>query len=156
MIIIRETIVDDIDNIYNHLNLNYVKKYYKNNEEEQRKSHFRWYKFLINSCNYEMFTVEDLKGDFLGNVRFELDENNGAEISVYLSECIRGRGYSTIIINASIEELKFKYPKLKYITAYILEENEKSIFCFQKSGFEFKGQIEHNEIDYYLYLKPLN
>ncbi|MGL5088308.1 MAG: GNAT family N-acetyltransferase [Cetobacterium sp.] len=156
MIIIRESTADDIENIYNHLNLNYVKKYCKNNEEEQRKSHDRWYRFLINSSSYAMFTVEDLRGVFLGNIRFELDGNESAEISVYLDECIRGKGYSTIMVNASIEELKFKYPNINYITAYILEENEKSIYCFEKSGFEFKGQIEHGGIDYFLYLKTLD
>ncbi|MGL4946073.1 MAG: GNAT family N-acetyltransferase [Cetobacterium sp.] len=155
MIIIRDSTTDDIENIYNHLNLNYVKKYCKNNEEEQRKSHERWYRFLINSSDYAMFTVEDLTGVFLGNIRFELDGNGSAEISVYLAECIRGRGYSTIVVNASIEELKFKYPNIKCITAYILEENEKSIYCFEKSNFQFKGQIEHGGIDYILYVKTL-
>ncbi|MGL4785839.1 MAG: GNAT family N-acetyltransferase, partial [Cetobacterium sp.] len=105
--------------------MNYVKKYCKNDEEEQKKNHERWYKFLISSPNYAMFTVEDLKGTFLGNVKFQLDEDfEGAEISLYLAECIRGRGYSTTIVNASIDELRFKYQNLKYVVAYILEEND--------------------------------
>jgi len=157
VIVIRETTTDDIENIYNHLNLSYVKKYCKNNEEEQRKNHERWYRFLLNSPNYAMFTVEDLRGAFLGNLKFELDDElEGAEISLYLAECIRGRGYSTTIVNASIEELRFKYPNLKYVVAYILEENEKSILCFEKAGFQFKGQIEHGGIDYLLYMKALD
>ena len=157
MIVIRETTADDIENIYNHLNLNYVKKYCKNNEEEQKRNHERWYRFLLNSSNYAMFTVEDLIGTFLGNVKFQLDDKlEGAEISLYLAECIRGRGYSTTIVNASIEELKFKYPKLNYIVAYILEENDKSILCFEKAGFLFKGQIDHGGIDYFLYMKELD
>ncbi|MGL5174959.1 MAG: GNAT family N-acetyltransferase [Cetobacterium sp.] len=157
MIVIRETTTDDIENIYNHLNLNYVKKYCKNNEEEQRKNHERWYRFLLSSSDYAMFTVEDLRGTFLGNVKFELNKDlEGAEISLYLAECIRGRGYSTTIVNASIEELRFKYLNLKYIAAYILEENEKSILCFEKAGFYFKGQIEHGGIDYLLYIKELS
>lgn len=154
MIVVRETTTDDIENIYNHLNLNYVKKYCKNNEEEQKKNHERWYKFLISSPNYAMFTVEDLKGTFLGNVKFQLDEDfEGAEISLYLAECIRGRGYSTTIVNASIDELRFKFQNLKYVVAYILEENDRSILCFEKAQFKFKGQIEHGGIDYFLYMK---
>ncbi|WP_403559440.1 GNAT family N-acetyltransferase [Cetobacterium somerae] len=101
-----------------------------------------------------MFTVEDLKGTFLGNVKFQLDEDfEGAEISLYLAECIRGRGYSTTIVNASIDELRFKYQNLKYVVAYILEENDRSILCFEKAQFKFKGQIEHGGIDYFLYMK---
>ncbi|WP_297598914.1 GNAT family N-acetyltransferase [uncultured Cetobacterium sp.] len=157
MIVIRQTTADDIGNIYMHLNLNYVEKYCKNHEEEQKKSHERWYSFLINSPSYAMFTVEDLQGAFLGIVKFELEEDfEGAEISLYLAEGIRGRGYSSTIVNASIEELKFKQPTLKYIVAYILEENERSIICFRKSGFQFMGQIDYRGIEHLLYMKTLN
>lgn len=157
MIVIRETIVEDIDNIYNHLNLNYVRKYCKNSEEEQKQNHKQWYSFLINSPFYTMFTVESFEGEFLGIVKFEIEEDfEGAEISLYLAENIRGKGYSTTIINASTGEIKFKYPDLKYVVAYILEENIRSILCFQKADFLFKGQIEHRDIEYQLYMKMLD
>lgn len=157
MIVLRETTAEDIDNIYNHLNLTYVKKYCKNSEEEQKINHKRWYTFLINSPFYTMFTVESLEGDFLGVVKFELEEDfEGAEISLYLAENIRGKGYSTTIINASTEEIRFKHPNLKYVVAYILEENTRSIVCFEKAEFIFKGQIEHRDVEYQLYMKMLS
>lgn len=157
MIVIRQTTIDDIENIYMHLNLNYVEKYCETHKEEEKRNHERWYNFLINSPNYVMFTVEDLSEAFLGIVKFELEEDlEGAEISLYLAEGIRGRGYSTTIVNASIEELKFKHPALKYVVAYILEENERSIICFEKSGFKFMGQIDYRGIEHLLYMKTLD
>lgn len=157
MIVIRETTAEDIDNIYNNLNLTYVKKYCKNNEDEQKNNHKRWYSFLINSPFYTMFTVESLEGDFLGVVKFELEEDfEGAEISLYLTENIRGKGYSNTIIDASTEEIKFKHPTLKYVVAYILEENLRSITCFERSEFIFQGQIEHRDVEYQLYMKMLS
>nr|WP_307774611.1 GNAT family N-acetyltransferase [uncultured Cetobacterium sp.] len=156
MIVIRKTTTDDIENIYHHLNYNYVKKYYEN-EAEEKKNYEKWYKFLVNSPLFVMFTVEDLGGLFLGSVKFELEEDfEGAEISIYLAKNIRGRGYSTTIVNASIEELRFETPQLKYIVAYILEENIQSIKCFEKAGFKLKGQIERNEVEYLLYMKALD
>lgn len=156
MIIIRETVEEDIENIYMHLNQNFVKKYYKNQEEEQKRNHERWYSFLIGSPNYIMYTVENLKKEFLGIVKFKLDmELNLAEISLYLSPKIRGKGYSTKILEVAIEEVKERCFELQYIVGYILEENQNSINCFKKLGFVFEEKSDCNGIEYLLFVKNL-
>lgn len=155
MIVLRDSKKRDIENIYNHLNKKYVEKYSKNIDEE-KNIYIKWYNFLMNSKYFKLFTVEDLSKNFLGLVKFELEKDfEGAEISIYLSENIRGKKYSNIIINASIEEIKFKFPKLKYVVAYIIEENISSIKAFEKSNFEYKGVVEYKDIEQLLYMKIL-
>lgn len=156
MIVIRETTEEDIENIYKHLNQNFVKKYYKNQEDEQKKNHERWYSFLIGSPNYIIFTIENLEKEFLGIIKFKLErEIDLAEVSLYLTTEIRGKGYSTKILDLAIEEVKVKYLKLQHIVAYILEENINSISCFKKLGFIFKEKTDYNGIEYLLYIKNI-
>lgn len=102
----------DIPDIYRYIHLNYVKKYYSDNEKEQWEAHRRWYSFVINSPSYLFYTIESLSREFLGTVKFELDEETAA-ISVYLVESIRGKGYSETVIINSINELCFEKPNIK-------------------------------------------
>ena len=96
----------DIPDIYRYIHLNYVKKYYPDNEKEQWEAHRRWYSFVVNSPSYLFYTIESLSREFLGTVKFELDEEEAA-ISVYLVEDILGNGYSETVILNSINELCF-------------------------------------------------
>lgn len=155
MIIIREAKEEDIENIYTHLNEKYVKKYYKNTEEVVKEEYMRWYKFMIISPQYVFFTVEDLNKKYLGSVKFELN-NKHAEISIYLEETIREKGYSSILIDVSIEELKYINPSIESVEAYILEENIKSQNCFKKSGFFYEKKVDKGEVEYLLYTKNID
>lgn len=154
MIIIRETKEEDIENIYTHINEKYVKKYYKNTEEIVKAEYIRWYKYMLTSTQYIFFTVEDLKRNYLGSVKFELNDKN-AEISIYLEETIREKGYSSILVDAAIEELKYINPLIKSVEAYILEENIRSQNCFKKSGFFYEKRVDHGGIEYLLYTKKI-
>lgn len=155
-IILRKMEEKDIPNIYKYIHLNYVKKYFPDNEREQWEAHKRWYTFIINSPSYLFYTVESLGREFLGTVKFEVVSKTKANISIYLVEKIRGKGYSEATIFHSIEELKFEKPQIKRICAYILEENEISKKTFTKNGFVFKGVKEYIGTEHLLYEKKLN
>lgn len=156
MIILSEAKSEDIEDIYINLNYNYVRKYYKFNEDIEKKKYINWYKFLLNSLYHKIFIIRDLKNDFLGCVKFDIKKNlNSAEVSIYLIESTRGRGYSTNILKVAIDELKFKYPKLEEVEAYILEENEKSIYCFERAGFIYNCEKKNKGIKYKLYIKNI-
>ena len=144
----------DIPDIYRYIHLNYVKKYYSDNEKEQWEAHRRWYSFVINSPSYLIYTIESLSREFLGTVKFELDEETAA-ISVYLVESIRGKGYSEAVVSNSIEELKFERPQVKKVCVYILEENEISKKVFVKNNFIFKGVKEYIGTEHLLFEKEI-
>lgn len=152
-IILRKMQEKDIENIYKHIHLNYVKKYFSEREREQWEAHRRWYTFVINSPNYLFYTIESLSRKFLGTVKFELFGKTTAVVSIYLIEKVRGRGYSEKVISTSIEELKFERPQIKKVCAYILEENELSQKAFVKNGFICKGTREYNGIEHLLFEK---
>ena len=153
-IILRKMMDKDIPDIYKYIHLNYVKKYYPDNEKEQWEAHRRWYSFVINSPSYLFYTIESLSREFLGTVKFELDEKEAA-ISVYLVKEIRGKGYSETVIINSINELCFEKPHIKKISAYILEENEISQKVFLKIGFKRKKIEEYNGTEHILFEKKV-
>lgn len=155
MILLRETVDSDIPEIYRYIHLNYVKKYYTN-LEEQWKNHEKWYKFLINSTSYLLYTVTNTEnGEFFGCVKFELD-GECAIINIYLVEKIRNKGYSEKIIDLSIKELKAKRPKISIVLAYILEENMASLSAFKRLNFEYDGVEEYKGIEHMLFIKTLD
>lgn len=154
LILLRETTESDIPEIYNHIHLDYIKKYY-DNLEEQWEAHERWYKFLIHSEAYILYTVTSTEtGKFLGCVKFEL-EGECAIINIYLVKDIREHGYSHKIIERSIEELHFKRPDISIILAYILEENTASLSAFKKSKFQYDGIEVYKGIEHMLFIKSL-
>lgn len=144
----------DIPDIYKYIHLNYVEKYYPDKEKDQWEAHRRWYSFVINSPTYLFYTIESLSSEFLGTVKFELDEDE-AIISVYLIEGIRGKGYSETVVVNSINELCFEKPNIKKISAYILEENEISQKVFLKIGFKRKKNEEYNGTEHILFEKKV-
>ncbi|MEG0398605.1 MAG: GNAT family N-acetyltransferase, partial [Cetobacterium sp.] len=120
MIVLRKAVLEDIPNIYEQLHLNYVKKYCKGEEEAQWEIHKKWYTFLINSSSYILYTIEDIGGKFLGSIKFEI-ENETSIICIFIAKELRGKGYSKIIIESSIDEMKFEKPEVSAVLAYILE-----------------------------------
>jgi RimJ/RimL family protein N-acetyltransferase len=156
LVLLRETVEQDIPEIYRYIHLNYVKKYCNNNLEEQWKTHEKWYKFLIHSDSYVLYTVTSSEnGKFYGCVKFEL-EGECAIVNVYLVEDIRHKGYSEKIIELSIEELKVKHPETSIVLAYILEENTPSLSAFRHLGFQYDGTEEYKGIDHMLFIKTLD
>ncbi len=152
MIFLRETIEKDIEKIYEYIHLDYVKKYYPNEKDEQWESHRRWYAFLINSESYLLYTIIDKNEKFLGYVQYELDDEF-AIINIYFIEEARGKGYSSNILALSMEELAHARKNTAIIFAYIMEENLPSIKAFEKQGFTFDGVEEYKGIEHRLYIK---
>lgn len=154
LILLRETTESDIEEIYNYIHLDYVKKYCTD-AEEQWKAHERWYKFLIHSDAYLLYTVTSTEtGKFLGCVKFELD-GECAVINIYLVKDIREQGYSHGILTLSIEELQHEKPEISIVLAYILEENEVSISAFKNLGFQYEGVENYKGIEHLLFVKTL-
>ncbi len=100
MILLRETVESDIEEIYNYIHLDYVKKYCTDCEE-QWKAHERWYKFLIHSDAYLLYTITSTEtGNFLGCVKFEIDD--------YITPCMK-----VVAIEGEKESVDKVYEELK-------------------------------------------
>lgn len=153
-VVLRRAEERDIPEIYEHLHRDYVKKYFTENEKREWENHKKWYKFLINSPYFLLYILEDSRGQFLGQLKFELDGET-AILSIYLSKSIRGKGMGKAAILKGIKELTLYSGNIEIVLAYILEENEASIKTFEKSGFIFEKEEDYHGIEHLLYVKKL-
>ncbi|WP_372713837.1 N-acetyltransferase family protein [Ilyobacter sp.] len=153
-VILRKAEERDIPEIYEHLHRDYVKKYFSENESREWENHKKWYKFLINSPYFILYVLEELNGNFLGQLKFELDGET-AILSIYMSKSSRGAGLGKKAILKGMEELALSCENTEIVLAYILEENEVSIKTFEKAGFSFEKEEEYHGIEHLLYVKKL-
>lgn len=102
------------------------------------EEHKEWFSNKISSGNYLFFLAFDRKNSFIGQIRFEL-QNDSAVTSISISDDFRGKGLSKKIIKTGCERAFREFNHIKKIIAFIRPENNVSINSFISSGFILEG-----------------
>ncbi len=148
---IRNMREDDIEIIYKNLHLNFVNKYFKNKKQQQKihKNHNEWYKTHISSFDYSIYIFEDEKNNFVAMTSYEILIDT-AKVNIYLSKDYRNKKYSQEILLESINKFLSENKNIKYLQAYILEENIASKKIFENIGFKYdeKKEICNDGLEY--------
>ena len=147
---------DDIEIIYQNLHLDFVNKYFKNKKQQQKihKNHNEWYKTHISSFDYSIYVFEDDKNNFVAMTSYEILIDT-AKVNIYLSKDYRNKKYSQEILLESINKFLSENKNIKYLQAYILEENIASKKIFENLGFIYndKKEICNDGLEYLVYRK---
>ena len=140
---IRNMREDDIEIIYKNLHLDFVNKYFKNKKQQQKihKNHNEWYKTHISSFDYSIYIFEDDKNNFVAMTSYEILIDT-AKVNIYLSKDYRNKKYSQEILLESINKFLSENKNIKYLQAYILEENIPSKKIFKKLDFIYNNKKE--------------
>ncbi|MBS9775581.1 MAG: GNAT family N-acetyltransferase [Fusobacterium sp.] len=144
----------DIRIIYEHIHLSYVKKYFSENLEEQWNIYKKWYEYMIEAPQYKLYFFENKDKDFISFINYEI-KNNRAIVNIYINQKYRAQNYGKYLLDMSMEKLKEDTKNIKYVVAYILEENLISQKLFLKANFNFKKIERYNKIKYKLYRRYL-
>ena len=148
---IRNMREDDIEIIYQNLHLDFVNKYFKNKKQQQKihKNHNEWYKTHISSFDYSIYIFEDDKNNFVAMTSYEILIDT-AKVNIYLSKDYRNKKYSQEILLESINKFLSENKNIKYLQAYILEENIASKKIFENIGFKYdeKKEICNDGLEY--------
>ena len=148
---IRNMREDDIEIIYKNLHLDFVNKYFKNKKQQQKihKNHNEWYKTHISSFYYSIYIFEDDKNNFVAMTSYKILIDT-AKVNIYLSKDYRNKKYSQEILLESINKFLSENKKIKYLQAYILEENIASKKIFENIGFKYdeKKEICNDGLEY--------
>jgi spore coat polysaccharide biosynthesis predicted glycosyltransferase SpsG/RimJ/RimL family protein N-acetyltransferase len=107
-----------------------------NRQTIEWENHIAWYEKKINSEDYIFLLAFDKNDNFIGQVRFEI-ENESAVISVSISKEFRGKGLSKKILAESCTKVFSRKNSLNSIVAYIRPDNMASIGGFKAAGFNF-------------------
>ncbi len=149
---------DDIEIIYKNLHLDFVNKYFKNEKQQQKihKNHNEWYKIHISSFDYSIYVFEDEKNDFVAMASYEVLTDT-AKVKIYLNKYFRNKGYSQKILSESIGKFLQDNKEVKYLQAYILEENIASKKIFENAGFNYNNEKEicNDGLEYQIFIKKL-
>ena len=147
---------DDIEIIYKNLHLDFVNKYFKNKKQQQKihKNHSEWYKTHISSFDYSIYIFEDEENNFVAMTSYEVLKDT-AKINIYLNKDFRNKGYSQDILSESINKFLSDNRNIKYLQAYILEENIASKKIFENLGFVYNNEKEicNDGLEYMIYRK---
>ena len=148
---------DDIEIIYKNLHLDFVNKYFKNKEQQQKihKNHNEWYKTHISSFDYSIYIFEDEENNFVAMTSYEILTDT-AKVNIYLNKDYRNKRYSQEILSESISKFLSENKNIKYLQAYILDENIASTKIFESLGFVYnKKEICRDELEYLIYKKDM-
>ena len=149
---------DDIEIIYKNLHLDFVNKYFKNKKQQQKihKNHNEWYKTHISSFDYSIYIFEDEENNFVAMTSYEILRDI-AKVNIYLNKDFRNKGYSQEILFESINKFLSNNKNIKYLQAYILEENIASKKIFENLGFMYddKKEICNDRLEYLIFIKQL-
>ena len=149
---------DDIEIIYKNLHLDFVNKYFKNKEQQQKihKNHNEWYKTHISSFDYSIYIFEDDKNNFVAMTSYEILIDT-AKVNIYLSKDYRNKKYSQEILLESINKFLSENKNIKFLQAYILEENIPSKKIFEKLDFIYnnKKEICNDGLEYLVLKKDM-
>ena len=147
---------DDIEIIYKNLHFDFVNKYFKNKKQQQKihKNHNKWYKIHISSFDYSIYIFEDEENNFVAMTSYEILRDI-AKVNIYLSKDYRNKKYSQDILSESINKFLSDNKNIKYLQAYILEENIASKKLFENLGFIYNNEkkIYNDGLEYLIYKK---
>ena len=149
---------DDIEIIYKNLHFDFVNKYFKNKKQQQQihKNHNEWYKTHISSFDYSIYIFEDKENNFVAMTSYEI-LTDIAKVNIYLNKDFRNKGYSQEILSESINKFLSDNKEIKYLQAYILEENIASKKIFENLGFIYSNEkkICNDGLEYLIFIKQL-
>lgn len=134
---IRMAKIDDMKNVFELSNDDLVRQNSIHTEKIEWETHVEWFKARINKIDEPFYIVEDKNGKFMGQLRFD-KQNDDFVVSVSIAPEFRGKGLASEILSEAI-----KKSGLKNLSAYIFDFNEASKNAFEKAGFKKDNLIKY-------------
>jgi RimJ/RimL family protein N-acetyltransferase len=97
--------------------------------------HSDWFGLILRSTNCRLYIIL-LDNYPIGQVRFENNKNDHAEISIFLITGFTGRGLGVVSINQSCRLAFTSFQEASYIVAFVRKNNVGSLRAFEKAGFQ--------------------
>jgi len=142
---LRKATISDSQIVLNLSNDFIVRSQSINKNIISEDEHKLWFNKKINDKDYIFLLAFDRYNNFIGQVRFQI-ENNSAIVSISIVHEFRGKGLSKKILKSACKKIFTERTDVDYITAFILPSNETSIKAFKSIGFTYdKEDIIKNE-----------
>ncbi len=104
------------------------------------EKHVYWFESKLADPLCLIFIGVSQNDEPIGQVRFELSDNDKAEIHVVIDESYRGQGYGSKLIDLAVTEL-FRNTSVQSVNAFVKSTNHASMRAFEKAGFKKIGAV---------------
>ncbi len=98
-------------------------------------SHQKWFKQKLEDGQSIIYVFEDQGQTKVGQVRFDMEDDNTASVSVNLNPQFIGRGWGTEIITQATQALLNANSDISTVQAEVLKDNTVSQKVFSKAGY---------------------
>jgi UDP-2,4-diacetamido-2,4,6-trideoxy-beta-L-altropyranose hydrolase len=130
---VREASSHDSENIFQWRNMPFVRNVSRNQNLISWEDHQKWLTSVLSSKSKHLL-IGELKGTPVGVVRFDV-EDDGAEVSIYLTPEALGQGLGDSLLKCAEEWLLNKALGIRRLKALSLGANERSKKLFSRSGY---------------------
>ncbi len=150
----RKAQEQDLELYFEWANDSDVRKNAINTNKILLPEHSNWFTKKISSFSSLLYYFE-IDNEPLGQVRFDLSDNNKAIIDYSVSKKFRGKNYGYIILNKAIKALNEENEKWQNITlsAHVKTKNSASIKVFLKLNFQLISKEDISGETYFLFEK---
>lgn len=138
LLFLRKADKTDLRDAFELSNKDYVRKHSINKKKILWEEHIEWFNNVLHSNKYVFFVVTDERNSFLGQIRFQIEDDN-ATVSISLSEKLKGTGRSKELLSQGIEELFKENKEIKQIIAFVSEKNLPSMKIFRGLNFSIEN-----------------
>jgi spore coat polysaccharide biosynthesis predicted glycosyltransferase SpsG/RimJ/RimL family protein N-acetyltransferase len=135
---LRKAVLDDSKNILALSNEPSVRTQSITKTQIGFDEHNKWFSKKISEEDYIFLLAFDKKNNFIGQVRFQI-QNNSAVVSISIRNEFRGKGLSKKILKEACIKT-FRQKNIEKIIAYILPNNIASTKAFTSIGFVPDGE----------------
>jgi UDP-2,4-diacetamido-2,4,6-trideoxy-beta-L-altropyranose hydrolase len=148
---LRRAVKDDSQMVYSLSNDPSVRRQSISKESISWEDHLKWFDEKIADREYYFLLAFDKKGNFIGQIRFQIQDEEGV-VSISVSDEFRGKGFSKRILQQACQKVFQEKSGVKSITAYIKPDNGASIGAFRGAGFLYTGETGINGSNFLKYV----
>ncbi|MDP2669409.1 MAG: GNAT family N-acetyltransferase [bacterium] len=115
-----------------------------NSELIEFAGHQKWLTSALTNPNRVLYVVENENKEAVGQVRYDLESEDKAEIGVSISGNVGGKGYGAGSLVESAKIFFDEFPKVKKISAHIKPDNAGSVKAFKKAGYSAPKETDYD------------
>jgi len=119
------------------------------------ESHLAWIEKTLKDLSCHLFIAVDQNDGPIGSVRFNLLEDQKAQVHISLAKSHRGLGRGSMLLTMAANEF-FKYYPAHAIHALVKPANKASLKTFEKAGFQNFGMVLSHGQEALLFIRKLS
>ncbi len=141
---LRKAVESDCESIYHWRNHEKTRQFIFDPQVISLEDHTMWFSKSLKNRSRQLLIAEQA-GRPVGVLRYDFDEKNQAEVSIYLVPGEEGKGYGAELLKAGNHWLASVAPDTTTVIAQVLPENKASLKSFENAGYtEFAREYHYD------------